>query len=262
MTPLPGFQLLPDGRLHVSGVRHPLERAATALSVRAAIGALLLHATFFGAVLLVQVLARMPRTGTELILPVDPVGPVKFETPPSIAPGPKGPDLGGLLDVKKFRDVMGGIPDPVFDLDADQPTLPEMWDLALPFDPNAGGEVFGSRGGGGGGWGEVDSDALARAVTRPDDGAFQSAEVMPVLVRMAPPAYPHLARDAGVEGQVIVRAIVDENGRVIRVFVIDGPALFHEAAAEAVRQALFKPALQNGRPVRVWVSIPIRFTLD
>ena len=108
----------------------------------------------------------------------------------------------------------------------------------------------------------LDEGAFGRPLDGWDDEIFVSAEVMPVLVKMTPPAYPRLAREAGIEGEVLVRAVVDQHGRVARVVVSSGPELLRDAAAAAVRAALFRPALQNGSAVRVWVAIPIRFTLE
>ncbi|MFQ6676154.1 MAG: energy transducer TonB [Fidelibacterota bacterium] len=75
--------------------------------------------------------------------------------------------------------------------------------------------------------------------------------------------YPEIAREAGVEGTVIVQAFVNKNGRVTETFVLKGlPGTgLDEAAVEAIRKTPFKPAKQRDRPVGVWISIPINFKL-
>lgn len=74
--------------------------------------------------------------------------------------------------------------------------------------------------------------------------------------------YPEIARKAGVEGLVIIRAAVDKNGNVIKTQVLKGiGAGCDEAAAAAVAKAKFKPGMQRGIPVKVWVALPIRFRL-
>jgi TonB family protein len=260
MNPLPGFQFAPCGRLHVVGARHPLEQMASATALRAATGALLLHALFFGSVLLAQLLAK-PQPPVDLTDPLPP-SEIVIQPPPSIAPGSIGPDLGEFAPMKRHASGMAGIPEPVWDLDAEAPTIPRQDEYDLPFDPTAGEEITGGRGGGGGTGERLDEDALDRVPAVRGDETFMSAEVMPVLVKMTAPDYPRLAREAGIEGEVIVRAVVDQHGRVAQVVVSSGPEFLRDAAAAAVRSALFRPALQNGRAVRVWVSVPIRFTLE
>ncbi len=75
--------------------------------------------------------------------------------------------------------------------------------------------------------------------------------------------YPEIARRAGVEGTVYVEAFVDENGNVTRTEIKKGiGAGCDEAAAAAVMKAKFKPGKQRGKPVKVRMSIPIRFRLQ
>jgi len=75
--------------------------------------------------------------------------------------------------------------------------------------------------------------------------------------------YPEIAKRAGVEGLVVVQAWVDENGNVTRAEVIKGiGAGCDEAAIAAVKKAKFKPGKQRGKPVRVKMSIPVRFRLQ
>lgn len=74
--------------------------------------------------------------------------------------------------------------------------------------------------------------------------------------------YPELAKKAGLEGLVIIRAAIDAKGNVIKTQIIKGiGGGCDEAAAEAVQKTKFKPGSQRGFPVRVWVSVPVRFKL-
>ena len=75
--------------------------------------------------------------------------------------------------------------------------------------------------------------------------------------------YPDVARRAGVEGTVIVRVLVDRNGRATRTLIeYSDNQLLNSGAIEAVNQyGQFTPAIQNGQPISCWVSIPIRFRL-
>jgi protein TonB len=80
---------------------------------------------------------------------------------------------------------------------------------------------------------------------------------------LATPAYPELARQLKRSAHVVVRALVDENGRVLRteLAVADKSNLgFNEAAVEVTKKARFRPGTKDGVPVKVWVEIPVGFT--
>ncbi|MCW8850474.1 MAG: energy transducer TonB, partial [Melioribacteraceae bacterium] len=75
--------------------------------------------------------------------------------------------------------------------------------------------------------------------------------------------YPEIAKRAGVQGRVYVKAFVDESGVVRKAEVIKGiGAGCDEAAIDAVLKTRFSPGKQRGKPVRVQVSIPILFKLN
>lgn len=75
--------------------------------------------------------------------------------------------------------------------------------------------------------------------------------------------YPEIAKRAGVEGKVYIKAYVDEKGNVTKVEVLKGlGAGLDEAAIKAVKATKFKPGKQRGKPVKVQVSIPIVFKLQ
>ncbi len=83
------------------------------------------------------------------------------------------------------------------------------------------------------------------------------------LVRMKPPVYPPRCLRLGLEGVVRVRVLVGENGvpQEVAIAATSGEALLDEAALEAVREWVFKPALRNGVPARSWAVVPIEFKL-
>ena len=74
--------------------------------------------------------------------------------------------------------------------------------------------------------------------------------------------YPEIARRAGVQGRVFVKAFVDETGNVFKVELIKGiGAGCDDEALKAVKETKFKPGKQRGKPVKVQVSIPILFKI-
>lgn len=95
---------------------------------------------------------------------------------------------------------------------------------------------------------------------------FVVYEDPPVALRRVPPKYPDFARNSGIEGDVILEVEVFEDGSVGAINVLKsllpGPGGLDEAAIKAVKQWEFQPAKSGGKPVAVWVSFPVLFTLD
>ena len=74
--------------------------------------------------------------------------------------------------------------------------------------------------------------------------------------------YPEIAKRAGLEGKVYVRAYVDETGNVIKAEVVKGlGGGCDEAALDAISKTKFNPGKQRGKPIKVQVTIPIIFRL-
>jgi protein TonB len=96
----------------------------------------------------------------------------------------------------------------------------------------------------------------------------EELEVKPRLVNAGDVAraiqsnFPSLLRDAGVGGTVVLRAIVEKDGRTSSVEVIrsENNQMFSAPAAAVVRRMRFQPGTVDGAPVRARVEIPITFT--
>ena len=91
---------------------------------------------------------------------------------------------------------------------------------------------------------------------------FFMVEEKPQLTKGATPVYPEIARKAGLQGKVFVRFQVAKDGRVKQVQVLKGEEIFRQAAIDAVMKFVFSPAMQNDKPVSVWMSQVIRFDLN
>ncbi|UCF68472.1 MAG: energy transducer TonB [Acidobacteriota bacterium] len=79
------------------------------------------------------------------------------------------------------------------------------------------------------------------------------------------PEYPELARRARIQGRVILRAVIKKDGSVADIEVLREPQAnlgFSDAAISAVKQWRYRPAMQNGRPVDVYFTVTVNFTLD
>jgi protein TonB len=151
-----------------------------------------------------------------------------------------------------------GIPKPVADdevLDEDVmiASREELADIVAPdvsaIDAAEGGEIV------------VDIDPEEYM---PAPGEFVAVEVPAEMIYEEVPDYPRPAKLAGMEGIVWIQALVDKDGNVreARVLKSSGSnAGFDEAAVAAAYKCKFKPAIQNGRPVPIWVSYSVEFTL-
>ncbi|MGA8500885.1 MAG: energy transducer TonB [Candidatus Sulfotelmatobacter sp.] len=83
-----------------------------------------------------------------------------------------------------------------------------------------------------------------------------------LLVRRVNPTYPPLARQARIQGQVILRAVIAKDGSIENLTLVSGHPMLAPAAIEAVKQWRYKPYLLNGEPVEVDTEVLVNFTLS
>jgi protein TonB len=96
-----------------------------------------------------------------------------------------------------------------------------------------------------------------------DDTIYTKVDVNPVPVKTPPPDYPYDLKRQGVSGVVAVATVIDETGVVTSCSVTKSSnAEFEEAAMAAVKRWKFKPAQKDGVPVKMKVTIPIRFNIE
>ena len=77
--------------------------------------------------------------------------------------------------------------------------------------------------------------------------------------------YPELAKKAGIDGIVVVMAQISENGDVLKTKILRSLGENNgcdDAAIEAIKSVKWKPARVDGKPVAVWVSVPVKFNLQ
>lgn len=118
----------------------------------------------------------------------------------------------------------------------------------------------------GGGPTGAGKDPAAQAVPAEMEGTdgFQIVDEVPKILNKVPPRYPDGARKRGEQGIVYVRALVKKDGTTTRVEVPAGKGATPEldkAAVEAVCKWTFVPAKTKGKPVAVYVFIPVNFKL-
>jgi TonB family protein len=142
-----------------------------------------------------------------------------------------------------------GIPVPVPDARAPEQTIAtqtELSQMAAPTTTGSGGDSL------------VITDIPE---ILPEANEFVYVEEVPQMIVGPQPIYPEMAKEAQLEGQVIVNALIGKDGKVRSVQIVKSIPMLDEAAKQAVMKTLWKPAFNNNRPVAVWVAVPIRFTL-
>ncbi len=90
---------------------------------------------------------------------------------------------------------------------------------------------------------------------------FYAFDEAPTPIYMATPKYPEMAREAEMEGVVLVLIFVDERGNVFNVQVLRStvPQILVDEALKAARKCRFKPGKQRQMPVKTTISVPFQF---
>lgn len=82
-----------------------------------------------------------------------------------------------------------------------------------------------------------------------------------LLINKVVPEYPVIAREARIEGTVILQATISKAGTIENLRVVSGPMMLQRAAIAAVSQWRYRPYLLSGEPVEVETTVDVRFTL-
>ena len=83
-----------------------------------------------------------------------------------------------------------------------------------------------------------------------------------LLIRKVNPNYPPLARQARIQGTVVLQAEISKSGDIQNLRLISGHPMLAPSAIEAVKQWKYKPYLLNGEPVEVETTVQVNFTLS
>src|SRR5438477_12936778 len=83
-----------------------------------------------------------------------------------------------------------------------------------------------------------------------------------LLIRKVQPNYPPLARQARIQGTVLLQAEISKDGTIENLRLINGHPMLAPAAIEAVKQWRYRPYMLNGEPVAVETQVQVNFTLS
>jgi TonB family protein len=93
----------------------------------------------------------------------------------------------------------------------------------------------------------------------PDTATPPPDSTVLVITKKVKPDYPASALPDKLQGQVVVRVVVDEDGDVESTEVISGNPVLAQAAVDAAKQWKFKPFIRNGKPVKAAIKLPFDF---
>lgn len=98
----------------------------------------------------------------------------------------------------------------------------------------------------------------------PGEKEFIAVEILPEMIYEETPLYPEEAKEKKLEGIVYIKALIDKSGTVVdaKVSKTCGTELLDKAALAAAYKCKYKPAVQKGKPVAVWVTYKVEFKLD
>jgi periplasmic protein TonB len=145
-------------------------------------------------------------------------------------------------------------------LNVDELTTPIPVDIGLnvpggPGDRLARAGVFGSTGG--------PSVVLPPPPPAPSAHPPRVSRMMEGnLIYRVQPQYPPLARQARVQGIVVLRAMISREGKIENVQVVSGHPMLVKAAMDAVLQWRYRPYYLNNEPVEVETQVTVNFTLS
>ncbi len=107
---------------------------------------------------------------------------------------------------------------------------------------------------------------LASGIVPTGDQVYMEAivEEKPEILSAPLPVYPELLKQAGIQGRVMIQAVIDTSGRAetnsLKIIQSPNPG-FDQPARNFVLRALFRPARVHGRAVRVLIQVPIDFKI-
>jgi periplasmic protein TonB len=101
----------------------------------------------------------------------------------------------------------------------------------------------------------------------PDPATFVDVEQEPSPVNMADfrknIGYPVMAKEANISGRVTLKVLVDTDGNVEKYIILKSPhQLLTDACTQQIKQLKFTPAIQAGKPIKFWLTVPVDFKLQ
>jgi protein TonB len=111
-------------------------------------------------------------------------------------------------------------------------------------------------------FGSAIDHVIPKPVTAPSKPAFRTSSMLQgSLIRRVDPVYPQPARNARIQGPVVLEAFISKDGTMDRLRVISGHPMLVQAAIQAVSQWRYRPYVLNGQAIEVETQITVNFVL-
>jgi TonB family protein len=104
-------------------------------------------------------------------------------------------------------------------------------------------------------------DGTTKVDLVPDPIRVSAGVISSLSIYKVNPVYPPDAKAAGIQGAVVLRAMLGKDGSVEALQVVSGPPALTPSALDAVKQWTYKPYMLNGQPVEVETTITVNYTL-
>src|SRR5713101_6796525 len=104
--------------------------------------------------------------------------------------------------------------------------------------------------------------AIVPKIATPQRVRVSAGVTSGLKVKDVKPVYPPLARQARIQGQVVLHAQISKDGVIEGLTLVSGHPMLAPAAIDAVKQWRYKPYLLNGEPVEVDTEVMVNFTLS
>jgi|SRR5690348_10424095 len=124
-----------------------------------------------------------------------------------------------------------------------------------------GGQLGGVLGGILGGTGKAPAPPPPKPVAHKGPYRVGGRVQAPKLIEQVQPMYPPLAKQARIQGEVVIESVIDTQGHVTQMKVVSGSPLLVQAAERALAQWRYQPTLLNGQPVAVDMLVTLHFQL-
>ena len=124
-----------------------------------------------------------------------------------------------------------------------------------------GGQLGGVLGGILGGTGRVPAPPLPKPAAHKGPYRVGGKVQAPKLLQEVQPTYPPLAKQARIQGDVVIESVISTQGQVTQMKVVSGSPLLVGAAEQALEQWRYQPTLLNGQPVAVDMLVTLHFQL-
>ncbi len=193
-----------------------------------------------------RLVLRMP--APPVLTPLPPKSPLRVERAEA-ASAPSSPNIIPSV-VRRVLPPLFPSQDPITD-DAPPTTVIGMnMSDGIPAALSIGTEWHGTK---------VSVASTRTAASKP----MRISEGVSVGMLMVPirPVYPAIARAAGVQGTVVVTAVISRAGMIESLRVVSGPPMLQSAALEAIRAARYQPYRLNGEPTEVETTIIVNFRM-